>query len=64
MKTDLEKIKAEYHKNDVCMSELLATIPADGLNMEEAFNLYIEARKWADSDRFFLHRDENDIEEL
>lgn len=64
MKIDLEKIQTDYHQNDVCMSELLASTPADGLNMEEAFELYIKARKWADADKFFVHRDENDIEEL
>ena len=64
MKNILEGIKVLYHKNDVCMSELLATIPADNLTLEQAFELYIMARKWADGDKFFCHRDENDIEEL
>ena len=60
----IEQIKEQYHSNDVCMFELLATIPADGFNLEDAFKLYIEARKWADNDKFIVQRDEDDIEEL
>lgn len=52
-KLTLEEIQAEYHKNDVCMSELLATLPARGLTMEEAFELNIATRKWADGDEFY-----------
>ena len=35
-KVTLDRIKAEYHGNDVCMGELLAALPADGLSIEEA----------------------------
>lgn len=63
-KITLEQIKKEYHNSDVCMSEFLASVSAQGLNLEEAFDLYIAARKWADKDRFFCHRDVDDIEEL
>lgn len=52
-KLTLEEIQAEYHENDVCMGELLAILPARGLNMEEAFELNVAARKWADGDDFF-----------
>lgn len=52
-KLTFEQIEAEYHKNDVCMGELLASIPARGLSMEEAFELNIAARKWADGDEFY-----------
>lgn len=52
-KLTLEEIQAEYHKSEVCMAELLAYIPARGLNMEEAFELNIAARKWADGDEFY-----------
>ena len=44
-KLTLEEIQAEYHESDVCMAELLAFIPARGLN--------IAARKWADGDEFY-----------
>ncbi len=43
----------EYHADDICMGELLAAIPADGLTLEEAFELYIAAKKWADGDKFY-----------
>lgn len=52
-KLTLEEIQAEYHKSEVCMGELLAAIPARGLTMEEAFELNIAARKWADGDEFY-----------
>lgn len=61
----LEQIKEEYHKNDLCMGELLASFAADGLNLEEAFELYLEAKKWADGDKFFRMIDDNEaLEEL
>lgn len=53
MKTSLSRIMKEYHENDICMAELLASIPADGLTIEEAFELYIAAKKWADGDKFY-----------
>lgn len=52
-KLTLEEIQAEYHKSEVCMGELLAVTPARGLSMEEAFELNIAARKWADRDEFY-----------
>lgn len=52
-KLTLEEIQAEYHESDVCMGELLAVTPARGLNMEEAFELNIAVRKWADGDEFY-----------
>lgn len=52
-KTSLSHIMREYHTNDICMGELLAAIPADGLTLEEAFELYIAAKKWADEDKFY-----------
>lgn len=41
----LERVKDEYHQNDVCMGELLLSIPANGLSLEEAFELSIAAKK-------------------
>lgn len=52
-KLTLKEVQAEYHKSDVCMGELLASLPARGLTMEEAFELNIKARKWADGDEFY-----------
>lgn len=52
-KTSLSRIMKEYQANDICMGELLAAIPADGLTLEEAFELYIAAKKWADGDKFY-----------
>lgn len=63
-KLTLEEIQAEYHESDVCMAELLAFIPARGLNMEEAFELNIAARKWADGDEFYRVIDDGKPEKL
>lgn len=63
-KLTLEEIKSEYHKNDVCMGELLASLPTRGLTMEEAFELNIAARKWADGDEFFRVIDDGKPEKL
>lgn len=49
----LGKVQKEYRENDVCMGELLDALPADGLSIEEAFELAITAKKWADGDRFY-----------
>ena len=63
-KLTLEEIQAEYHKNDVCMGELLASLPARGLTMEEAFDLNIAAKNWADGDEFFRVIDDTKPEKL
>lgn len=60
----LEKIKEEYHKTDVCMGETLLSIPATGLSVGEAFELAIEAKKWADGDKFYRVANDNEPEEL
>lgn len=60
----LEKVKEEYHQSDVCMGELLLSIPADGLSLEEAFELSIAAKKWADGDRFYREIEDGKPEEL
>lgn len=59
-----EKVKEEYHESDVCMGETLLSIPATGLSMEEAFELAIEAKKWADGDKFYRVIDDKAPEEL
>lgn len=60
----LERLKEEYRKSDVCMGELLDALPADGLSIEEAFELGIAAKKWADGDRFYRTIDDGEPEEL
>lgn len=63
-KMTLEKIKEEYRESDVCMGETLLSIPATGLSLEEAFELSIEAKKWADGDKFYRVINDNKPEEL
>lgn len=50
---NLEQIKTLYLQNEVCMGELLATISTQELTIEQAFELYIKAMKWAEGDRFY-----------
>jgi hypothetical protein len=47
----LNDTKRIYKENDLCMSEILASTSANGLSLEEAFDLYIELRGWSDSER-------------
>lgn len=63
-KMTLKKVQEEYRISDVCMGELLLSIPADGLSLEEAFELSIAAKKWADGDRFYRVIDDGNPEEL
>lgn len=63
-KKDLDYVKALYVYSDVCMSEMLASIPADGLTLEEAFELCIKAMKWAEHDRFYQEFEEGGRREL
>ena len=55
----LGKVQKEYRENDVCMGELL-----DALPVEEAFELAITAKKWADGDRFYRSINDGEPEEL
>ena len=41
----LGKVQKEYRENDVCMGELLDALPADGLSIEEAFELAISRQE-------------------
>nr|DAE30325.1 MAG TPA: hypothetical protein [virus sp. ct5rm7] len=63
-KMTLEKVRKEYHENDVCMGELLDALPAAGLSIEEAFELSIAAKKWADGDCFYRVIDGGEPEEI
>lgn len=58
IKTDFEKIKADYHASSLCMAELLASCPADGLTIEQAFELYVKAKSWVDGDLFRVERED------
>ena len=60
----LGKVQKEYRENDVSMGELLDALPADGLSIEEAFELAITAKKWADGDRFYRSINDGEPEEL
>lgn len=60
----LGKVQKEYRENYVCMGELLDALPADGLSIEEAFELAITAKKWADGDRFYRSINDGEPEEL
>lgn len=42
-----EKIIEQYTQSEVCMGELLANISADGMSIEDAFELYIKAMNYA-----------------
>lgn len=46
------------------MGEMLLSIPANGLSIEEAFELSIAAKKWADGDCFYRVIDDGEPEEL
>lgn len=52
VKEKMEEVKATYHDSEVVMGEMLASVPADGLSMEEAFFLYVAALNWANGDGF------------
>lgn len=61
-KVSFESLKADYFAQSVCMAELLATEPADGLTLEQAFELYVRAKSWADDDVFQVIRDGETVE--
>ena len=37
------------------MGELLDSVSADGLSIEEAHCLYMRAMEWANGDKFYIH---------
>ena len=53
-----------YHESDVIMGEMLASIPADGMSIEDAFYLYIAAQNWANGDEFIQIIGDNDNEKI
>ena len=60
----LTKVKDMYHKSDVVMGEMLASVPADGMSIEDAFYLYIAAQNWANGDEFTQVLGDNDNEKI
>ena len=55
------KAKDMYHKSDVVIGEILASIPADGMSIEDAFYLYMAAQNWANGDEFIqIFGDDNE----
>ena len=44
-----EKIRDSYHQNGISMEELLASLPADCMSLEQAFQLYTRAKDWTDA---------------
>ena len=48
-----EKIIEQYTQSEVCMGELLANISADGMSIEDAFELYIKAMNYAEKDEIY-----------
>ena len=60
----LTKVMEMYHKSDVVIAEMLASIPADGMSIEDAFYLYIAAQNWANGDEFTQVLGDNDNEKI
>lgn len=52
-KTNLKDVMKEYSQSEVCMGETLGKISANGLTIEEAFELYIKAMNYAEGDEFY-----------
>lgn len=60
----MEEVRAAYHDSKVVMGEMLASVPADGLSIEEAFFLYVAAQNWANGDEFTQILGDNDEEDV
>lgn len=56
----LEEIKKEYETSEVCMGEMLDSVSADGLSIEDAHWLYMRAMEWANGDKFYIHIGEDE----
>ncbi len=57
---DIDFIKSAQFLSEVVLGETLASIPADGLSLEEAFTLYLEAMYWGEGDCFYMITKEED----
>ena len=58
------QIQKEYETSEVVMGEMLASVPADGLSIEEAFYLYLKAMNWAEGDTFFRKYEDEKMDEI
>ncbi len=56
-KITFNQLKEDYFNDDVCMAEVLASTPATGLTIEQAFYMYIRAMSWCEEDEFTLCSD-------
>ncbi|GAB6119001.1 hypothetical protein [Dysgonomonas termitidis] len=63
-KPTLRQVQKEYETSEVVMGEMLASVPADGLSVEEAFYLYLKAMNWAEGNIFFRKYDDERMEEI
>ena len=57
---DLNDIKDIQSISDIILNETLASIPADGLSIEEAFILYVKAMYWGEGDCFYMVTEDQD----
>lgn len=48
-----KRVIKQYAQSEVCMGELLANVSADGMSIEDAFELYIKAMNYAEKDEFY-----------
>lgn len=56
-KITFNQLKEGYFNDDVCMAEFLASTPATGLTIEQAFYMYIRAMSWCEEDEFTICSD-------
>ena len=53
----VNRIVRDYkNNNEVCMGELLADETADGLTLEEAFEVYVHCMKAIEGNRFYVEK--------
>lgn len=51
-----KKIIRQYAQSEVCMGELLANISADGMSIEDAFEIVVSANNKAEAKRKAIER--------
>lgn len=64
-----EFVKDQFWNDDVCMGDILVSIEiseieasiGSKLSVEDAFTLYVEAKKWADGDEFIQIKDDEKV---
>lgn len=56
-KITFNQLKEDYINDDVCMAEFLASTPATGLTIEQAFYMYIRAMSWCEEDEFTTYKE-------